>query len=403
MANIVQDTGVRTAISEATLKGVEIEVVSTNLLTFSQDYTNVSWTKPGTTATAGVVAGLDGSLTGCSLIENSGALTRFGMYHASTVGTLTTITYYIKAKSNDRWVRVSPGRSGVDFYYITVNPATGEITQTVRKSAGGTATGISASVEMLTGQNAGVCKVSVTGTWAGAGIIYANIFLADTSTPAEGTDYGYVPYTGNGTSGIYVLGTQQEALPMATSYIPTSTATVTRNADVLTYPNLGNVLDAKGTVYMEATPAFSIPNSTTAGYGNNYLIDFGSDKGNIQQYQNTLRRQDGTTVATIAWVPIKNTKYKIASRYGSIGQKNYLDGTSGTNGAFDGSINSSTNMTIGGYGGGLTLNWVGNIKNLKIWKKELSDSKTVDVQKTFISIENDGLLMDETGAAFYTF
>ena len=355
-SNIVTEaTG--SAIPEATLRGIREEVASTNLLTYSQDYTNVSWQKPGTTITAGVIAGLDGAMTGCSLIENSGALTGFGMYHASITGTLTTLTYYIKAKSNDRWVRVSPGRSGTDFFYITVNPATGEITQTARKSSTGTATGISGYTEMLTGQNAGVCKVVITGTWGVSGIIYPNIFLADTSTPVEGTDYGYVPYTGNGTSGIYALGTQIEILPFSSSYIPTTTATVTRNADVPTFPNAGNVSDTQGTVLMDVTPAFDIPNSATAGNGFNQVLDFGSNAG-VAYYTGKVDGYDGTNIIlSPSWSPLKNTTYKIGYRYGSAGQKNWLNGTAGTNGAFDGSINSGTNMTIGGKAINATYNW----------------------------------------------
>jgi hypothetical protein len=169
---------------------------------------------------------------------------------------------------------------------------------------------------------------------------------------------------------------QLEALPMATSYIPTTTATVTRDADVLTFPNAGNVSNTAGTVLMEVTPAFDIPNGSTAGFGYNYLIDFGLSNGVIYTYIDQLRRYDGTTVLTTpSWTPLKNTTYKIGSRYGTAGQRNWLNGTAGTNGAFDGSINSGTNMTIGCYGGTTAYNWGGNIKNLKIYKKALSDAQ----------------------------
>lgn len=176
-------------------------------------------------------------------------------------------------------------------------------------------------------------------------------------------------------SGSVVLG-QFEAKPMATSYIPTTGTAVTGNADELTFPNAGNVSDTAGTVLMDVTPAFNIPNSVTAGYGANYIIDFGTDNGVVAMVLNTFRRSDGTTtIASPAWTPLKNTTYKIGSRWGSAGQRNWLNGTAGTNGAFDGSINSGTNMKIGGYGGNTTHNWGGNIKNVKVWKRQLTEAK----------------------------
>ena len=44
----------------------------------------------------------------------------------------------------------------------------------------------------------------------------------------------YIDYLGDGTSGVYVWGAQLETGTVATSYIPTTTTSVTRNADVLT-------------------------------------------------------------------------------------------------------------------------------------------------------------------------
>lgn len=84
-----------------------------------------------------------------------------------------------------------------------------------------------------------------------------NVFLRDAS--------GNVSYTGDGTSGFFVYGAQLEVGSVATSYIPTTTGTVTRNADIVTnntfpIPNLvGAILTefdspTSGTYFLDNIP-----------------------------------------------------------------------------------------------------------------------------------------------------
>jgi hypothetical protein len=60
-------------------------------------------------------------------------------------------------------------------------------------------------------------------------------------------------YAGNGTSGIYVFGAQYETGSVATSYIRTTTGSVTRNADVVTLSGAvsGCIGQTEGTIYAE--------------------------------------------------------------------------------------------------------------------------------------------------------
>ena len=61
---------------------------------------------------------------------------------------------------------------------------------------------------------------------------------------------GNSSYTGNGTSGILFWGKQLEVGSIATSYIPTTTAAVTRNADIATDTSYTFPLP-NGTIYTE--------------------------------------------------------------------------------------------------------------------------------------------------------
>jgi len=60
-------------------------------------------------------------------------------------------------------------------------------------------------------------------------------------------------FAGDGTSGIYVFGAQYETGSVATSYIPTTTGSVTRNADVVLVTGAvsGSIGQTQGTIYAE--------------------------------------------------------------------------------------------------------------------------------------------------------
>ena len=346
-SNVVTEaTG--SAISTATVKGARIEAASTNLCIQSEDF-NTSWGRGGVGISAPVV-------TVNQAVSRAGTLTADLVSFSATT-----------AINQQGHLFLSQGISTIGTTYtasIELKTITGEAN-------------IYIGLIENTGITGAIVRCAVTNEWKSfsvsrTAVSSSTLFLTigcDTRTTV-GQDVIQPA------SSVYVWGAQVEALPMATSYIPTTTATVTRNSDLLTFPNVGNVSNTQGTVLMDITPAFDIPNGNIGGYGSNYLMDYGTNNGHIYVVFNNIRRSDGTNLlSSPTWTPLKDTTYKIGSRYGSAGQRNWLNGNAGTNGAFDGSINSGTNMTIGGYGGNTASNWGGNIKNLKIYKKALADSK----------------------------
>ncbi len=71
-----------------------------------------------------------------------------------------------------------------------------------------------------------------------------------------------VTSTGNGTSGIFIWGAQVEVGNYSTSYIPTTSASVTRNADVISKTGISSLIgQTEGTMFCD------IYNTSNSNYG----------------------------------------------------------------------------------------------------------------------------------------
>jgi hypothetical protein len=113
-------------------------------------------------------------------------------------------------------------------------------------------------------------------------------------------------YTGDGYSGIYIWGAQLEAGAFATSYIPTTTAQVTRSADAasMTGTNFSSWYnEAGGTMYAEAftvnaagsndNGVWSISATTSRGYALGIRTS-----NNARFYRRDASNNSQTSVAT---------------------------------------------------------------------------------------------------------
>ena len=352
VANVVTEaTG--TKIPEADLKGVMIEVGSTNLCTYSEDFTHANWDKGAvaTVTTASIVNPAGGGT--CSKISATG--TGYGYVRqavfASTVGSFNS-SAFVK-RGNSRYVSIR-GRGvttpQVDYFDFD--------TETFVNNTGNTLSFIS--------YPNGWYRI-ISGRVSGEAVTYFSICPVVTVLGGE-----FDVFAGQY---FYAWGGQGTTQPEATSYIPTTTASVTRNADVLTFPNAGNVSNTQGTVLFSATPLVNIPNNNTAGDGKRWLLDLGNATGLFIE-NHTLKLFDGTNIVTLAFIPLADITYKVALSYGSAGLKVYLNGVSAS-GSFDGSMNLGTNLTVGGSSSGTTLNWNGMIKDLVLYRLQLTDYQMI--------------------------
>lgn len=232
--------------------GLLIEEARTNLVTYSDQFDNASWTKNASLINANAIVSPGGSLTGDKFYEDATNASHEMRVTISSAGAIT-YTWSVYAKAGERNVlRLlmpttgnTSGNVGADF-----NLTTGTIT-----TAGATSSTITP-----VGNNWYRCVITAT-TAAGATAPQFRLVLGNTV------------YTGDGYSGLYIWGAQLEAGAFATSYIPTTSAQVTRAADSFTMSgtNFSSWYNqAEGTISVTAINKGVVSDSTL------YSIDDGT-------------------------------------------------------------------------------------------------------------------------------
>lgn len=230
-------------------KGLLIEEARTNLLTYSEQFDNAAWTKANVTVTANANTAPDGTMTADKLVENTATGQHMVSEEVScSNGTYTFSAYVKKAERNIVFLGMSDGVTALVGAFVNLD------TLAVTLATGGSWSNISATVTQEPNQfvRIRVSATSGSGTSIICRIINSNLV-------------GSTSYTGDGASGIYIWGAQLEAGSFATSYIPTTSAQVTRNADLasITGTNFSSwyrqdegTVFAKQTVYPTSNQAF---------------------------------------------------------------------------------------------------------------------------------------------------
>ena len=210
-------------------KGLLIEEQRTNLLTYSEQFDNSAWSKHNCTVTSNAAIAPNGTLSADKIVENLNVSPQqIGIYKDNggvlSAGTYTWSVYVKAAGRNYAQVRMSP-QSGGSTYWASciVDLNNGVITKTEYQQY----SPIFSSVSIGQGWFRVSCTITTTGTGAGS------FSTVNPSNSADGLfgDYGAVNYQGDGTSGIFIWGAQLEAGSFPTSYIPTTSAQVTRSGD----------------------------------------------------------------------------------------------------------------------------------------------------------------------------
>jgi hypothetical protein len=195
-----------------------------------------TWQRSNISITTGTTSP-EGLTTAFNIVESSDVtaqtheLAQSGLSVVS--GTAYTFSLFIKAGTNNRNIRLVFGSANfVGSPVATFNPVSGSVV------ASGDCV---ASVENY-GNGWFRCRMSATADVAGTS--FFGVY------PTSGTTFSYI---GNGSGSVQVWGAQVEASSIPTSYIPTTAAAVTRNADVINLSGAvsGCIGQTEGTMYWE--------------------------------------------------------------------------------------------------------------------------------------------------------
>ena len=213
-----------------------LEPQRTNLALQSSSFDSASWTKTASSVTANSTTSPSGVVDADTLTAD-GTSSRHDAFFAPSVtsGTSYTLSVYAKKGTND-FLQLSTGAGFGSNAFANFNLNTGAL-GTIGSAATATITNV--------GSGWYRCTMTATATATGTTGLYYLIVTSSTAARLE---------TNTLTTSVFLWGAQLEAGAYSTSFIPTTTASVTRNLDNITRTNVftnGMITAAGGTWFVE--------------------------------------------------------------------------------------------------------------------------------------------------------
>lgn len=343
-------------IAASTLKGYLAEPAATNMCLQSSNLAGAGWTPASVSVSVNAAIGIDGMLSADLFYPTSTGTFR-GPYQPITGTTESWTQYVIAAPAGFNWLGLlnfyGSGGSGAVWFDL-VNGVIGS----------NTVSAPSAVTPYIKPRGNGFYECGFTGT--GAVSQFIQFFCADSN--------GSSTATASGTNGLYVAGCQVELGSSATSYIPTTTVAVARNADVESVPTSGNIIAASGWISLTYTPTHA-PSGTVFLWGT--YVDASNYTAILHDATNLIfrKRIAGTNYdATIANAFVSGTTYKMAATWGASGTGIALNGTLGTGHANTTAAQIGTAMQTGADGNGANQPGM-SLGNERIGQRQLSSSE----------------------------
>jgi hypothetical protein len=349
-------------------KGLLIEESRTNLMLQSQAIDQSPWAvsqlnTTGTPAYIDVAASPDGTQNADKLIPNTVSTQHYAQ-QAITLANNTVYALTVYAKASELIaIRLSLGTKAGAFPGAYFNLSTGVVTNEVSSPVSTSITPVGNGWYRCT-----VVANSGTGGTAPQLRIWA---ISGVNT---------ISFAGNDSDGVLVWGAQVEAGAFATSYIPTTTTSLTRNADAVTmtgtnFSDWYNASEGAISVTLQ-----SLPNAGTSvsravcindGTANNSLISAWVNASTTMRSRLVV---GGATQFQFTGAVDPTNKNTICTAYK---ENNFAASFNGAAALTDaaGSLGTPNQLAISGDGTGTTNVYCGHIEKILYWPQRITNAE----------------------------
>ena len=343
--------------TNSTCPNILSEPQRTNLLPRSEEFDNVSWNKSNSSITPNIIISPSGLMDADKLVEND-TLNIHDIY-AFVGGTeLRTNSIFVKAGERSRFI-LWAGASGYMFDLINLTTTPGNNASSITNTS-------------IQDYGNGWYRCSITSN-AGPNNGYRISLLDNETNPATSSPQ----YQGDGVSGLYIWGAQRENADSLTSYIPTTSAAVTRNADVIRNANAFDLIgQTEGSIFIDFDRTI-IPSGlkTILNIYSILLTDFISvsvSNNSITSTNVSIVINGNSISRNFSTIEGRN---KIAVVYSTEGTKIFLNGVQLT------PINNTglpvmTVLEINNRNGGRQN---GPFRNYSFWKTQITDEQAINL------------------------
>jgi hypothetical protein len=337
-----------------------LEPQRTNLVTYSEQFDNASWTKVSCSITSNSTISPDGTTTADRLVLTSVSPASQTMSRqAAIVTSTTTVTFSTFVKYVDKQYIQLVFAGSFSSQFANFDLINGTVT------AG---TYVGANVQNY---GNGWYRISITTTGLNTNCL-PFIWALDTALAGRAADS-----TSTGTSAYLLWGAQVEAGSYATSYIPTTSAAVTRNADAISKTGISSLIgQSEGVLYAEIN-ALKYPIDI-----NNWLtITDGTNANSVgivfeTTGAATARIEVGGVIQAYISTSVDYSNFiKVAFKYKENDFAWWVNGVEvGTDLSGITFPSNTLNSLQFAYGSG-SNKWAGNVKLLAVFNEALSDSE----------------------------